>query len=156
VLPGGREVLRRIARQDGSSCLALQLIGTAEDQVPGNRQEPPRNALDIRDRIPQIGRIGVVGLADGDDTRLPDVDRACPEGALNRLDLMLDVDLSHVAFLRRSRLPRAISVASASRCGVQKRRNASSHSSTSRNALPFTAYRRRWPSGRTDANPLSR
>ena len=47
---------------------------------------------------------------------------------------MVDVNLSHVAFLRRCRFPRAISVASASRCGVQKRRNPASHSSTSRNA----------------------
>ena len=48
---------------------------------------------------------------------------------------------------RRSRLPRASSVASASRCGVQKRRKRSSHASTSRSGSEFTAYSRRVPLG---------
>ena len=99
VLPGGGEVLRRVARQDGSSGLALQLVGAADCQVARNRQEPPGNALDVGDRIPEVGRVGVVGLTDGDDVRLPGVDRAGPDGALHRIDLMVDVDVNHVASL---------------------------------------------------------
>ena len=145
VLPGGGEVLRRVARQDGSAGLALQLVGAADLQIAGNRQEPPRNALDIGDRVPEVCRVGVVGLTDGDDVRLPRVDRAGPDVALNRLDLMVDVNLNHVAFLDFCVVVCRVRFrcASASRCGVQKRRNASSHSSTSRNAGPFTAYSRR-------------
>jgi hypothetical protein len=39
-------------------------------------------------------------------------------------------------------LPRAISVARASKCGVQNRRKRSSHASTSRSGAESTAYRR--------------
>jgi hypothetical protein len=41
---------------------ALQLIGAAHRQIARNGQEPPRNALDIGDRIPEVFPVGVVGL----------------------------------------------------------------------------------------------
>jgi hypothetical protein len=108
-------------------------------QITRNRHQPPRDALNVRDRIPEVRLVGVVGLTDGQDVRLPGIDRARPKVALHRVDLMIDINLSHVVSLRRCRLPRAISVASASRRGDQKRRKPSSHSSTSRKAEPFTA-----------------
>ncbi len=57
---------------------------------------------------------------------------------------------------RRSRFPRASSVASASRCGVQKCRNRSNQASVSCSGAVSTEYSRRVPSALTWANPFSR
>src|SRR6516165_4658227 len=45
VLPGGGEAVRRITALDRAARVALELVAAAELQFPGDRQEPPRDAL---------------------------------------------------------------------------------------------------------------
>src|SRR5215217_3595492 len=153
-LPRCGEFAGRIAGENGAVGVAVEVISAADAKVAGDRQEPPRNAFDARAGVPQVGGVGVVRLADGDDAGLYCLQRPVADRALYGTDLLIDVD--HGALLRRCRFPRAISVASASSFGAQKRRKPASHSSTSRSASPLTAYSRRCPSGRTEVKPLSR
>ena len=99
VLPCGSEVLGRVARQDGSSGVTLQLVAAADGQLAGNRQEPPRNSLGAGDGVPQVRWIGVVGLTDGGDVCLACIDRAVTDAARHGVDLIVDVDLNHVVSL---------------------------------------------------------
>ena len=131
-LPGRGELARRVTGQDGAIGVAVQLILAADAKVAGDRQEPPRDALDVGTGVPEIGCIGVIRLTDRDDTRLPRLQCPAADGAPHGVDLMVDVN--HVALLRR--------VASRARFRLPARRGvvsridgiAASHSSTSRNA----------------------
>jgi hypothetical protein len=127
--------------------VALELVVPAGPQFAGDREKPARYAVDVRTCVPQIVGISRICLADGDDAGLPRLQHPGADRPAYRADLMAHVD--HVVSLRRCLFPRATSVASALRCGVQNRRKVLSHSSTSRNGALFThtgdAGRRRAP-----------
>src|SRR5215467_11625691 len=162
-LPGGGEALRPVAAFDRPARIALEVEPASHAQVSRHRQKPPPDPLCVSARVPQVIGRGRVALADGHDPRDTRFEDAGAELAPDGADLMGDFNHGFPPLLspdsparRRSRLPRATSVASASRCGVQVRRNRSSHASTSRKAPGLTAYMRLVPSGLTVAKPESR
>src|SRR5262249_59124405 len=128
------------------------------------RADPGGEGLGSGARFAVVLGGGGMGLADGGGGALPRLEHTRSDLPPDGIDLLFDVDHDVViSFVvppgsarRRSRLPRASSVASASRCGVQKRRKRPSHASTSRSGPESTAYKRRVPSGRTVAKPASR
>src|SRR5205823_348405 len=132
-LPGGGEALRRVAALDRAAGVAFQLVLPAGLQLAADRQEPAGDALGVRAGVPQVAGVGVVDLADREDTGLLPLDHPVAERPADGADLVADVDHEpSPSVRRRARLPRAISVASASSGGVQYRRNRSSQTSTSR------------------------
>src|SRR5918997_305876 len=165
-LPGGGEAVGWIARLDRPARVPLDLEAAAEPEVAADRGEPASQPLGSRAGVPQIRDVRRVGLAEADGGADGAVAVAVPraDGPLDGVQLAAGLDpvvdhrlsLSSVDCCRRARLPRAISVSSAARRGVQKRRNPSSQASTSRNGSASTAYRRRAPCGRTLAYPFSR
>src|SRR4029079_1981784 len=126
--------------------VALELVPTADAEVAAQREEPAADPLRVRDRVPDVvDRSRVVAL-EADQAALAGGQR-CPAGRTSDgLDLADDVDhrwsprawvwgsVGSVAPLasrrRRSRLPRASSVARESRRWLQNPRKGSSQSSS--------------------------
>src|SRR5215207_8692146 len=69
VLPGQRQVTGRLTGGDLPAGISLQLVAAAQAQVARDRQEPAGNALDARQRVPQILDRRVVAPAGADDPR---------------------------------------------------------------------------------------
>jgi hypothetical protein len=117
-LPRGGEPVRWVTALHGASGVALQLVAPAEAQLAGHGQVPPREAIEAGAAVPYVV-----------DARLTRLERAYAHPALHRVELVGDVN--HVSVLssgprcRRSRRPRASSVANASRWGFQKVRTKS-------------------------------
>src|SRR5919197_532625 len=169
--PRHLEQVRRLAPPDLATGVALQLVGPAQAEVTGDGQEPAADPLGVGDGIPDVPDRRLVAPPQHDAVPLTRGE-APPTGlAVDHVELVgdvdhvpscslvcgrLDLDDPGASRRRRSRLPRASSVPSASRCWSQERRKGSSHCPTSRRRAGATAYRRRVPSARTLANPLSR
>jgi len=111
-------------------------LAAAVGQVAADRQEPPRDALRVGAGVPDVGELRRVAAGHRDHPGLARLQHPAAHLAADRADFPGHID--HGCFLR-SCLPRASSVASASRCGVQNRRNCSSQSSTPRSGSGATA-----------------
>ena len=96
-LPGRAERLRRVAAQNGAVGVALESVISTEPEVAGDREEPSRNPLDVGTRVPEVFGVGVIGLTDRDDPRLPGFQNAVSDRPPHGVDLVGDVN--HVAFL---------------------------------------------------------
>src|SRR5690349_3123633 len=144
-LPGSGEAVRWVAALDRAARVALELVAAAKPQVPGDRQEPPCDALGVRAGVPHVIQAALVGLADGDHPGLARFQHLAADLSAYLADLVLDIDhacslLSSPGCIRRRwRRPRASSVARASSGGVQNRRKWPSHTSISRSGWPLTA-----------------
>src|SRR5690606_15278832 len=107
------------------------LVPPAEPQVAGDRREPPGEPLLGGEGVPEVFDRGVVDLAHGGDDGRPAALLADAQPALDVVELAGadggDV-LGHgcgpswACRMRRSRLPRAISVSRAARRGAQNAR----------------------------------
>ena len=60
VLPRDREMARRFARGDRAARLAFELIAPTDAEVTRDRQEPPRDAVRVRQGVPHVIDLGVV------------------------------------------------------------------------------------------------
>ena len=126
----------RVARLDGAARVALDGVAAAEAQVAADGQEPAWDPLGGGDGVPDVVDRRAVGLRDRLHVRRRAVALAGGQGAVDRVDLCLDVHVSapsssSLAATRRARAERASSVPSASRCGRQNCSNGVNHSAAS-------------------------
>ena len=129
-LPRGAEPCRWFALLDGAARVSFELVPPTEPQVAGHRQEPARDPLRVRARVPHVVEVRCVRLRERHGAGLR-TGRAHLPGDGSDLVVFIDHDVALSGEVRRARLPRASSVPSAASGGAQKRRNRSSHSSTS-------------------------
>src|SRR5207248_9396340 len=127
-----------LAPEDLAARVALHLVPAAQPEVAAHRYEPAAEPVGVGERVPDVLDRGVVRPSQVCGPRLARAGVAGADRAVDGLDLARDIHHFSV-FFRRSRLPRASSVASASRCGVQYRRKRASHMSTSWRGAESTA-----------------
>src|SRR5262245_21915340 len=60
-------------RCDRSTRISLELVLAAQLQIPLDGQEPARNALGVRQHVPQVVDIGVVKARQRDRARRPSI-----------------------------------------------------------------------------------
>ena len=137
--PGRAQPVRPLAGHDLAAGVAFELVSPAHAVVAADRQEPSADPLRVGQGVPDVLDGRVVGAFEADGPPLPRRDPAGADCRASRLrvhgrcrSIRSSFDLSvPAAPMRRWRFPRASSVASeSSRCS-QKRRNWSSHTSTS-------------------------
>src|SRR5262249_33484482 len=92
ILPGGEEVLRRVAPLDRAARVAFELGAAAGLPLPGGRQEPPGDAFGVGAGIPDVLDGGAVRLADGDGARLARLKHPRAGLAPDGVDLLGHVD----------------------------------------------------------------
>src|SRR5690606_32492244 len=129
-LPRGGEPVGRLTLLDGAVGIALEAVAATYSQVATDGQEPPGDPVGIRHGVPEVVYVGRIDPAGGEHAGLPGLQRPGSDRPADFGYVVGDVE-RHVCFL--SRLPLATSVARASNGPAQRRRNLSSHSSTSSN-----------------------
>ena len=97
VLPCRRQAVGRLAPLDRPGRVALQLVPAARPQVAGDREEPPRQALGVGARVPEVLGRRPVDARDGERAGLAGRERAAADRAVDAADLMGGVD--HRRFL---------------------------------------------------------
>src|SRR5690606_28272575 len=125
--PGGRERPGRIAGKDLATGVALELVPATDLEVSLDGQEPARDASRVGACLPQVLGARAVAARDRDDLGFVALDGATTDRAATRLvardhilheDFLLSSEAGSAggtaSRFRRSRLPRAISVSSAS------------------------------------------
>src|SRR6516164_6709311 len=122
--PRRHEAMRTLARDNRATRVAFELVVAAHSQVAADREEPASDPPGVGEGVPDVVDGRRVGAAQPNDAAGTGGDPAGAGLALDGLDLADDVDhlvdsfgLSVLEAGRRSRLPRASSVASeSSRC----------------------------------------
>src|ERR1700677_3251304 len=95
-LPGNGETRGRLTSRNLSTRVATQLVAASEAQISGDRQEPSRDALGIRDGVPEVMDVGIVGAADNCDAGGASVKMSGLDLACNGSNVAKDIDLHDV------------------------------------------------------------
>jgi hypothetical protein len=92
VLPGDREMPRRLALLDHAAGVAMQLISTAEAQLAGDREEPAPDPLGASTGVPEVLGGGGEGTGGDDDLRGRSVAGPRADGAGHGVEMGVEVE----------------------------------------------------------------